>query len=75
MLENQNDPTKKKKKRPTLLSEKMGLDQGSDYSAPEAAKPGIFPGSAAMALNEQNEVTGDKVNEKLKTRGGLQSGR
>jgi len=75
MLENQTDPTKKKKKRPTLLSEKMGLDQGSDYNAPPAAKPGIFPGSAAMALDEQNEATGDKVNEKLKTRGGLQSGR
>jgi hypothetical protein len=75
MFEDQNDPTKKKKKRPTLLSEKMGLDQGSDYNAPPAAKPGIFPGSAAMALNEQNAATGDKVEEKLKTRGGIQRGR
>ncbi len=75
MFEDQNDPTKKKKKKPTLLSEKMGLDQGSDYDAPPAAKPGIFPGSAAMALDGQNDATGAKVEEKLKKRGGLQNGR
>jgi hypothetical protein len=76
MQENQIDPTKKKKKRPTLLSEKMGLDQGSDYEAPPAAKPGLFPGTAAMALDdEQSGPTTERVEAKLKSRGGIQRGR
>jgi hypothetical protein len=77
MFGNETEPNAKKKKKPNLLSEKMGLDRGSDYDAPPApaAQPGLFPGSAAMALNEQNDSVGGKVEEKLKKRKGVPLGR
>jgi hypothetical protein len=77
MLGTDVDPRVKKKKKPTLLGEKMGLDQGSDYDAPPApaAQPGLFPGSAAQALNEQDSAVGGKVEEKLKKRKGAPVGR
>jgi hypothetical protein len=78
MFGDETDPKAKKKKKPTLLSEKMGLDRGSDYDAPPApaAQPGLFPGSAAMALNEQdNSSVSGKVEEKLKKRKGAPIGR
>jgi hypothetical protein len=68
MLDNEQEPNKKKKKRD--LSSKMGLDQGSDTHAPPMAQPGLFPGSAEGELNARNEeqAVGAKVKDKLSRR-------
>lgn len=61
-----------KKKKKGLLSEKMGLDQGSEAYAPPRTQPGIFPGSPEGELNErsQEEVVSDKIHNKLNARKG-----
>jgi hypothetical protein len=74
---NEQEPQKKKKKG--LLSEKMGLDQGSVEKAPAAppmAQPGIFPGSAEGELSARNqeEAVGSMVRSKLKDRKGAPRG-
>jgi hypothetical protein len=76
MLDNEQEPNKKKKKG--ILS-KMGLDQGSVEKAPAAppmAQPGIFPGSAEGELSARNqeEAVGSMVRSKLKDRKGAPRG-
>ena len=68
MLDKEQEPNKKKKKRD--LPGKMGLDLGSETHAPPMAKPGIFPGSAEGELNQRNqdEAVGTKVKDKLSRR-------
>jgi hypothetical protein len=75
MQANEQEPNKKKKKG--LLSEKMGLDQGSETFAPPMAQPGIFPGSAEAELNERSrdEVVSDKVRSRMKDRRSPPNGR
>ncbi len=71
---NKEQESKKKKKG---LSEKMGLDQGSETHAPPAPRPGIFAGSAAGELNERSreQVVSDKIHNKLNNRKGTSNGR
>jgi hypothetical protein len=66
MQANKQEPKKKK----GLLSEKMGLDQGSVTFAPPMAQPGIFPGSPEAELNERSreEAVTTKVRSKMKDR-------
>lgn len=66
----QEPNNKKKKKKPGLLSEKMGLDRGSDMFAPPRPQPGILSGSAAEELNSRTreEGVGQKIDEKLRNR-------
>jgi hypothetical protein len=67
MLDIEQEP--KKKKKPGLLSEKMGLDQGSTSHMPPKAAPGILTGSPESDMNARNSDTvGDKVQEKLGNR-------
>ncbi len=67
MLGNEQMPNKKKKK-PGLLSEKMGLDRGSDMFKPSAPKPELF-GSPESELNTRNnDAVGNKIQEKMKNR-------
>ena len=75
MITNDQEPRKKKKKG--LLSEKMGLDQGSTTLAPPMAPGAVFPGSAEGELNARNqeEAVSDKVHSKLKDRKGAPRGR
>jgi len=79
MLMDEKD--QKKKKKPSLLGERMGIDQGSGVFSPPAAQPapvaqpGLFPGSAAMALNDQNNEVANKIDDKLKTRRNMTGGR
>jgi hypothetical protein len=81
MLANEQDP-KKKKKKPGLLFDKMGLDQGSETYQPKTMPSpmdqpgGIFTGSPEAALNLRNRDTavGTKVEEKLRSRRGATNG-
>jgi hypothetical protein len=70
MLNNEQEPKKKKKKG--LLSEKMGLDQGSETFAPPKPPPEVFPGSAEEELNKRSRdgVVSDKIHNKLNNRKG-----
>ena len=64
------DKQEPKKKKKGLLSEKMGLDQGSEKHAPPMPQPGIFHGSPEAELNERNreEEVGTKVKDKINRR-------
>ena len=66
MLDNEQEPIKKKKKKGSL-SERMGLDQGSETRAPPMPQPGILPGSVEGELNKrsQEEAVSTKVKDKL----------
>ncbi len=69
MLANEQEPKIKKKKK-GLLSERMGLDQGSETFAPPRPRPGILPGSPEAELNAraEKETLGTAVQDKLKNR-------
>jgi hypothetical protein len=69
MLNAEQEPKKKKKKG--LLSEKMGLDQGSEMFAPPRPQPEVSPGSAEEELNKRSrEGVVNKVHNKLNDRKG-----
>ena len=70
MLNNEQEPKKKKKKG--LLSEKMGLDRGSETFAPPKAPPEVFSGSVEEELNKRSRegVVSDKIHNKLNDRKG-----
>lgn len=69
MLGNEQEPNKKKKK-PGLLSEKMGLDRGSDMFAPSRPGPDVLSGSAAEELNSRSndDSVSEKIGEKMRSR-------
>lgn len=69
MPNNEQEPKKKKK---GLLSEKMGLDRGSETFAPPRTQPGVPLGSAEEELNRRSRegVVSDKIHNKLNDRKG-----
>ena len=68
-----NEEAQPKKKKGLLpLEERMGLSAGSEQFRPPAPQPEVLmPSPAATLNNTQNGMVKDKIQERLKTRKGM----